>query len=67
MHRLTLKSASGDTITTRQLQFPAGSQIARFIDEARFFGGMVADPLHPFVKIDASIERAIAMGMLLTG
>jgi hypothetical protein len=65
--QLTLKNESGETVATRQLMLPAGNQIARFIDEAQLFGGMVTGPFHGFVQIDASNDGVFAMGMLLTG
>jgi hypothetical protein len=67
MVQVTLKNANGETIATRQLPLPAGNQIARFIDEAQLFGGMVTGPFHGFIQIDASSEGVVAMGMLLTG
>jgi hypothetical protein len=65
--QLTLSNAGGETIATRQLMLPAGNQIARFIDEAEFFGGMFTGPFHGFVQIDTSSEGVVAMGMLMTG
>jgi hypothetical protein len=65
--QLTLRNAGGETIATRQLMLPAGNQIARFIDEAEFFGGMFTGPFHGFVQIDTSSEGVVAMGMLMTG
>jgi hypothetical protein len=65
--QLTLKSSSGETIAIRQLPLPAGNQMARFIDEAQLFGGVVKAPFHGFVQIDTSSEGVVAMGMLLTG
>jgi hypothetical protein len=65
--QLSLKNASGETVATRQLMLHAGNQMARFIDEAQLFGGMVTSPFHGFVQIDTSSEGVVAMGMLFTG
>jgi hypothetical protein len=65
--QLTLKNANGATIATRQLPLPAGNQIARFIDQAQFFGGMFTGPFNGFMQIDAPSEGVVAMGLLMTG
>ncbi len=64
---LTLRSASGDAVATRQLVLPAGNQIARYIDETQLFGGAFSGNFRGFVEVDTPSDGVVVMGMLLTG